>query len=193
MRRGNFNESTVSVNSIYIARIVRHLSTKNMKKFVYQFLIVLLTLPVLLQAQASEEVHVSEVVNRLFTGMHNADSTLVRSAFANEVTMATALRNKEGKSVLIREYSINAFVKAVGQPQKEPLTEEIWNLKIQIDGDLAQAWCDYAFYVGNKFSHCGVDAFQLHKSQEGWKIFHLADTRRNDNCTIPEEIQKKHK
>jgi len=156
-------------------------------------ILLVLAIPVLLRAQTSEEANVTEVINRLFTGMYKADSTMVRSAFAKEVTMATAFRNKEGNPVLRREYSINDFVKAVGQPQAEPLSEEIWNIKLQIDGDFAQAWCDYAFYIGNKFSHCGVDAFQLHKSQEGWEIFHLADTRRKDNCTIPEEIQKKHK
>ena len=146
-----------------------------------------------LNAQTSEEANVAEVVNRLFTGMHNADSTMVRSVFANEVTMATSFRDKEGNPVLRREYSIKDFVKSVGKKQPEPLTEEIWNTKIQIDGDLAQVWCDYAFYIGIKFNHCGVDAFQLHKTQEGWKIFHLADTRKKEGCVIPDEIQKKHK
>jgi hypothetical protein len=58
---------------------------------------------------------------------------------------------------------------------------------------LAQAWCDYAFYVDKSYSHCGVDAFQLFKGKDGWKIFHLADTRRKTGCTIPKEIQDKHK
>jgi hypothetical protein len=64
---------------------------------------------------------------------------------------------------------------------------------IKIDGDFAQAWCDYAFYVGKNFSHCGVDAFQLHKTKEGWKIFHLADTRRRSGCVVPKEIEDKFK
>jgi hypothetical protein len=64
---------------------------------------------------------------------------------------------------------------------------------VQIDGDFAQVWCDYAFYTDNTFSHCGIDAFQLHKGKDGWKIFHLADTRRKDNCVIPQDIQNKHK
>jgi hypothetical protein len=162
-----------------------------MKKIVFLF-VTLYFNSLFLKAQ-SEETKVAEVINQLFTGMHKADSTLVRSAFANEVTMATAFRNKQGAPVLIREYSIKDFVKSIGTPKPEPFSEETWNLKIQIDADFAQAWCDYAFYVGNKFSHCGVDAFQLHKTAEGWKIFHLADTRRREGCIIPDEIQKKHK
>lgn len=163
-----------------------------MQKTIYTVVLILLAAPVQLRAQTSEETSVREVINRLFTAMHKGDSTMLRSAFATEVTMATATKNKEGKPVLRREYSINDFVKAVGKPQSQPISEEIWNLKIQIDGEFAQAWCDYALYVGNKFNHCGVDAFQLHKGPDGWKIFHLADTRRKDDCVIPEEIQKKY-
>jgi hypothetical protein len=162
-----------------------------MQKPLYLIFLLLLTFTCL-RAQTAEEAAVTDVINQLFTGMYKGDSTMVRAAFARDVTSATSFRNKEGNPVLRRENSIDSFVKAVGQKQPEPLTEEIWNIKVQIDGDLAQVWCDYAFYVGHKFSHCGVDAFQLHKSKDGWKIFHLADTRRKEACNIPNEIQKKH-
>jgi hypothetical protein len=88
---------------------------------------------------------------------------------------------------------LDGFLKAVGTPHPEVWYEEIWNLKIQIDGDFAQAWCDYGFYIGKTFSHCGVDAFHMHKGKDGWKIFHLADTRRKTECDVPKKIQDKHK
>ncbi len=70
----------------------------------------------------------------------------------------------------------------------------IWDPKIEIDGNLAQAWTQYAFYVGKKFSHCGVDAFQLFKGTDGtWKIFQLADTRQKEGCKIPKEISEQFK
>ncbi|HEU5289972.1 MAG TPA: nuclear transport factor 2 family protein [Cyclobacteriaceae bacterium] len=155
-------------------------------------LILLLFTSATVNAQSVEETSVTDVINRLFTAMNKADSSMLRSTFANDVTMATAARNKEGNPVLRREDSINDFVKQVGSQKPGILAEEIWGLKIQIDGDFAQAWCDYAFYYDNKFSHCGVDAFHLFKTREGWKIFHLADTRRKDGCKVPDEIQKKH-
>jgi hypothetical protein len=163
-----------------------------MRKPVY-LIFLLLAAPMLLQGQNSEEAKVTEVISQLFRGMYKADSTLVRASFTSEVTMATAMKNKEGVAVLKRESSINGFVKSVGSQKPGALSEEIWGLKIQIDGDLAQVWCDYAFYYNNQFSHCGVDAFQLYKTKEGWKIFHLSDTRRKDGCNIPEEVQKKYK
>ena len=141
----------------------------------------------------TEPDNVREVINRLFNSMEKGDSAKLHSTFAQQVTLATISRDKNNVPSIERESSVADFLKAIGTPHSEIYYEEIWNVKIQMDGDFAQAWCDYAFYLGNKFSHCGVDAFHLFKSKDGWKIFHLADTRRKDNCVIPAEIQAKHK
>lgn len=147
-----------------------------------------------LRAQdAPEREAIVNVVHRLFEGMQKGDSAMVRSTFAKGVTMATMRRDKENKGQLHRENSIDGFLKAVGTPHPDVWYEEVWNLNVQQDDNFAQVWCDYAFYVGNRFSHCGVDALHLYKDDDGWKIFHLADTRRNSPCSIPKEIQNKHK
>jgi hypothetical protein len=41
---------------------------------------------------------------------------------------------------------------------------------------------DYSFFAGPRFSHCGIDAFQLFRGPGGWKIFQLTDTRRRTGC-----------
>jgi hypothetical protein len=147
-----------------------------------------------LNAQNTAEVEaVKAVVQRLFKGMELGDSAMVHSAFTAHPTMATVLRNKNNEPVLRQESSLDEFLKAVGTPHKEVWYEDIWNVQVQLDGDLAQVWCDYAFFVDKTFSHCGVDAFQLHKGKDGWRIFQLADTRRKTGCEIPTEIQNKHK
>lgn len=164
-----------------------------MKKPLFLILIVAST-TLFTQAQSTEEAKVTEVVNNLFRAMYTNDTTLFKSVFSNEVTLATVVMSRDGKSSLKREEGIAGFLKAIAKPNpKGALTEETWNSKVQLDGDFAQVWCDYAFYVGNTFSHCGVDAFQLHKSADGWKIFHLADTRRREGCTIPQNILDKHR
>ena len=106
--------------------------------------------------------------------------------------MATVFKNREGKTVVHRETSLDGFLKAVAG-EHAPYNEPIWNVKIRVDGELALVSCDYAFYLGNQFSHCGIDAFQLVKREDGWKIFHLVDTRRKEGCTIPDDIQAKFK
>ena len=142
---------------------------------------------------AGEETAVSAAINTMFKAMELGDSAMLHSVFSDQFSGATILKDKSGKVVLRRDTSNHAFLIAVGTPHKEVWHEEIWNLKIQIDGDFAQAWCDYAFYADKNFSHCGVDAFHLVKGQSGWKIFHIADTRRRQGCTIPQNIQDKYK
>lgn len=150
-------------------------------------------LPALGQEFEQEEKSIIDVVHRLFKGMETGDSAMVHSVFTPDATMATVFRDKNNRAVLFRDpSSLGNFLVAVGTPHTEAWNEPIWNVNIKIDGDLAQVWCDYAFYIGNRFSHCGVDAFHLHKGEDGWKIFHVADTRRKDNCNIPEAIRKKY-
>lgn len=163
-----------------------------MKKLIWALLVMQMTIPLTIHAQASA-LEIKVVIERLFKGMQVGDSAMVRSVFHKDVTMATVYRNRENVAMVRRESSIEDFVKSVGTPRVDALNEEIWGLTIQQDGDFAQAWCDYAFYSGKKFSHCGVDAFHLFKTENGWKIFHLADTRRSTNCNIPASISEKYK
>jgi len=122
--------------------------------------------------------------------MRAGDSTMVRSAFADNPTMATTYTDKQGKRHL-QASELQGFLDAVGTPHDEVWDEKIWSYDVNIDGNLATAWTDYTFYAGENMSHCGVNAFHLFHSEEGWKIFHLADTRTRQNCqTEPIDIKE---
>ena len=151
-----------------------------------------LMLSVSLLAQTSDEkAAVMKPIDQLFMGMKLGDSSLVHAAFAKTVSMATIGTNKEGAPFIRHESTLEGFLKAVGTPHSEAWNEVIWDTQIQIDGNMAQAWAPYAMYIGKKFSHCGVDAFQLYKDVDGvWKIFHLSDTRQKEGCHVPPKIQE---
>ncbi|KQC01500.1 nuclear transport factor 2 family protein [Pedobacter sp. Hv1] len=129
----------------------------------------------------TEESAVKVTINRLFEGMRKSDTTMIRSAFAAKNTMETIAKNKEGKFV-VRTESVNNFIKSMGTPHPEMYDERIVFTKVLIDANLASVWTDYKFYVGDKFSHCGVNSFQLFKGEDGWKIIYIIDTRRKDDC-----------
>ncbi|HEV8366051.1 MAG TPA: nuclear transport factor 2 family protein [Gemmatimonadaceae bacterium] len=132
------------------------------------------------RAQSAEEQDVLKPIRRLFDGMRKADTAMVRSAFHPDVSfMSTGVRNGE---TVVRKESLDAFVKVIGTPRPEMLDERVWNEKALIDGPLASVWMDYALFIGPRFSHCGVDAFQLAKMSDGWKIIAIADTRRTEGC-----------
>lgn len=132
-----------------------------------------------LRAQ-SAEADVLKTVRQLFDGMRKGDSSMVRAAFHADAALFTTMV-REGKTI-VRKDAIADFTKAVGTPHSEVWDERIWNEKVFIDGPLASVWMDYAFFLGPKFSHCGVDAFTLAKMPDGWKIITLADTRRQEPC-----------
>ncbi len=144
-----------------------------------------------LQAQDSK-TEVMTVVNNLFTAMETNDSTLAASVFTRDAKLYTVFKDQNGTTQL-RSSPASRLVSAFGQPKAEQWSEPIWNEKVEIDGGLASVWVAYAFYIDNTFSHCGVDAFHLINTPEGWKIFHLADTRRKETCDIPPEIVKRYK
>ena len=114
-------------------------------------------------------------------GMQKADSNLIRSAFLQGAIMQTVSKNKEGKPI-VRSENLNDFIAAICKPHPEIYDERITFETIRIDVDLAMVWTPYKFYVGEKFSHCGVNSFQLVRLNGEWKIQYIIDTRRKDNC-----------
>lgn len=140
----------------------------------------------------NEQIAIMEPINNLFTGMNTGDSALVHKAFREDVAFATIGVDKEGNPKFSRG-DLQRFLVAMGSPRKEVYSEPIWDVKIEVDGNLAQVWAKYAFYLDKNFHHCGVDAFQLFKGADGWKIFQLTDTRQQEGCTIPKAIQDRFK
>jgi len=138
---------------------------------------------------ADEGKAIMEPITQLFMGMNLGDSAMVRSAFTKQISMTTVSKDKNGNSLIRQEYSLNGFLKAVGTPHDVARSELIRDVKVEQDGNMAQVWAKYAFYLGKTFLHCGVDAFHLFKGMDGkWKIFGLADTRQKENGEIPPSI-----
>ena len=148
-------------------------------------LIAALSAPAPAAAQDGEEAAVMAVVEAMFDAMRAGDSAAMRAVLHPTATGASA-SVRDGVSTLTREESLDGFVQAVGTPHEEVWDERIWDTEVRVDGNLATAWMKYAFYAGEEFSHCGVDAFQLFKGEDGWKVFHVADTRRREGCETPE-------
>lgn len=153
-----------------------------MKQITTALLLILLTCTLAIAQNKNEEDAVKATINLLFDGMRNSDTTMIRKAFASKNTMQTIAKNKDGKFVVKTE-NIDNFIKSIAMPHAEKYDERIVFTKILIDANLASVWTDYKFYVGDKFSHCGVNSFQLFKDEDGWKIIYIIDTRRKDSCS----------
>ncbi|WP_223599323.1 nuclear transport factor 2 family protein [Chryseobacterium sp. GVT01B] len=124
---------------------------------------------------------IEKPIRNLFLGMKNADSELVKSAFAENAMLQTI--TKDGT---VKSDSIQDFVASVSKFTKGDLDERIIVEAVHTDGNLASVFTPYSFYLKGKLSHCGANSFQLVKQNNEWKIQYIIDTRRKDNC---KEIQ----
>ena len=139
-------------------------------------------LPLSAQSEADKQEVLKPVV-QLFDAMRKRDSTGVRAVFAPQARMV-AVQERDGQ-VNLRYLNPDDFARAVGAAPTPPWDERIYDPEIRVDGRVATVWVKYDFLAGDKWSHCGFDAFQLVKLAEGWKITQLADTRQTTGCTTP--------
>ena len=128
-----------------------------------------------------EEAAIIAVAQQMFDAMRTRDTTLLRSVFDPSARLVGVTRQGA-----VRADSPDDFIRAVANSQDGPAwNERFWDPEVRVDANVAQLWVKYDFHIGDKFSHCGIDAFQLAKTAAGWKIIQVADTRRNIGCTPP--------
>ena len=151
-----------------------------MKKIVLPLFMIFVTIG-MAQDETAEEA-IKHTIDTFFEGLHNGDTLLVNKSINSGLKMQSAYYNNEGKSIL-RNESKSKFLKAIaGKNPSDVWFEKLITYKILVDGNLASVWTPYEFYVNEKFSHCGVNSFQLFKSDENWEIIFLVDTKRRSSC-----------
>lgn len=128
-------------------------------------------------SQSSEELLIKASINSLFDGMKTSDSTKITNAFSKTAVLQTIAKNGDVKNENIKDFAVS-----ISKAVKGSLDERVTFSNILIDGNLASVWTPYEFYYQGKFSHCGVNSFQLVKTNNEWKIQYIIDTRRKDNC-----------
>jgi hypothetical protein len=80
-----------------------------------------------------------------------------------------AMSMKDGKPD-VRAFSNEEYFATLQERSKDKMQERIWNPDVRINGLTASVIAPYDFWINGKFSHCGVDTFDLIKTEEGWKI-----------------------
>ena len=145
-----------------------------MHKFLF---ISLLFISSTISAQNNQEKPViKQVIQNMFFAMQTGDTALFRSCFAPTVIFQTIVTKDNQTKVKSEDFE--AFLKSLTKYPKGALDERIKFKSVHEDGTLAIAWTPYQFYYQGKFSHQGVNSFQLVKLGDAWKIQYLIDTRR---------------
>ncbi|MDO6491522.1 MULTISPECIES: nuclear transport factor 2 family protein [unclassified Cellulophaga] len=136
---------------------------------------------VFVSAQANE-VDVKNTINLFFDAFHKQDSVQLKALTTSTVILQTIGVDKDGNTVVKTENYSDFIKNIVSIPKEVNFREKLISYSIKVDGDMANAWTEYEFWLNGKFSHCGVNSFQLFKNNGKWKIIYLIDTRRKKGC-----------
>ena len=146
------------------------------KKVIMRKIVVLIVLFTSAYSQAQNQ-EIQKVVENFFEAFHAKDTLKLQSLCDDTMILQSISENAKGTK--LSNERPQAFFKSIASiPAEVKFQEKILSYAIQVDGSMAHAWTPYEFYVNDKLSHKGVNAFTLFKKDNSWKIIHLIDTRR---------------
>ena len=119
----------------------------------------------------------SEVPDKLFAAMRAKNADAIRSVFTIEGQLVAIDKPRTGEGLSkTRVFTSESFAKMISEAKGAEFVEKMSNKEVKINGDLGTVSGRYTFYVGDKFSHCGTNTFNLVKTEQGWKIANAAST-----------------
>lgn len=130
----------------------------------------LLSLVILVASQpaAQERDAVLRIVQAFFDTMTASDVEGARKILQPQGRFH-AMSMKDGKPD-VRAFSNEEYFAILQENSRQRRLERIWNPEVRINGLIATVTAPYDFWIDGKFSHCGVDAFDLIKTEDGWRI-----------------------
>ena len=151
-----------------------------MKLILFAF-VTLISMQVASQDVFSEK-DARSIVDIFFEGFHKGDTTTMRSVLHDSIAIQTVFTDAEGNRRLV-DSDIDHLLRAISdRPESQIWDERLLSYAVQIDGNLAQVWTPYEFWLNGTFSHCGANAFTLVSTDTGWRIVHLIDSRHKEPC-----------
>jgi hypothetical protein len=110
-----------------------------------------------------------------------ADSVLVAlssgdNATLKRLTLDSAIVGGAGLRNGVERLSVGSWARYTTRSGPSDFTERGFGATARVQDRVAQVWLPYDLYVGKTWSHCGVDAFTLLKSDGRWQVASLIYT-----------------
>jgi ketosteroid isomerase-like protein len=130
-------------------------------------------------SEPTEREEILKAAQGLFDAMFARDTAQLHQLFTVDGRLiSTWLRS--GKPVA-RNLSVADFSKMV-VATKEPYRERMIEPQVLVDGDVALVWGKYDFHVGARLTNCGINAVQMLRTADGWKISQVTSTIITEGC-----------
>ena len=126
----------------------------------------------------AQKEEAQKCIESFFEGFHHRDSAKIKLVCSDKMILQS-ISESVAKGNRLSNESAKEFYKSIASiPSNIKFQEKILSYNIQIDGTMAHVWTPYEFYINDKLSHSGVNAFTLFKEKDSWKIIYIIDTRR---------------
>lgn len=126
-----------------------------------------------------DSILVLQTVQGFFDAMEKQDTLAARSLLTPEGQNYSVYDSPVGP--VVKTFSNSAFISQLTDAKRIKL-ERMWDATVLLEDRIAVVWTPYDFHINGIFSHCGVDAFTLVKTLEGWKISSIAYTKKSKDC-----------
>lgn len=132
------------------------------------------------QTYTKEEREPLDAVNAFFLAVESKRRERILDAVVPE-GLATLVRLHDGASPTMLSWHWASYFENVVTGD-ETYTERIINPHVLVERDMAMVWGRFEVQANGKFSHCGVDQFQLVRTNGRWLIYNLTWTSQLTGC-----------
>ena len=119
------------------------------------------------QTPGNDREQIIAAVQGFFDSMEKRDPMLAERVMIPDARIY-AFAERDGKPTM-RVSVAQDYIKGLSTGKGE-LLERMWEPEVRIRGPIATVWTKYDFHRNGTFSRCGVDAFDLVRTPDGWKI-----------------------
>lgn len=140
-------------------------------------------------AQDADQKAAGEIADKLFEAMRLKSYDGIRTLFleGGKLTALDKPKSGEGFST-VRNFTGEQFAKMISEAKAPEFIEKMPEKEVRIYGDAAVVYGKYTFHVGEKFSHCGANAFHLLRKDSEWKIANATTTIEVANCETKKDF-----
>jgi hypothetical protein len=123
------------------------------------------------QTMDADEKAAIAVSDSVLAALSGGDSkALARLTLDSSVVGGVGLRDG------VERLSLRTWGLYINRPGPSTFTERGFDATARVQDRVAQVWMPYDLYIGDRWSHCGVDSFTLMKSEGGWRVAALIYT-----------------
>ncbi|WP_422083800.1 nuclear transport factor 2 family protein [Ulvibacterium sp.] len=149
-----------------------------MKKMVFSLALILAFSTYAQDAKVTDEQKIKHIIHQFFESLEKKDAVLMQETTMDDAQIWRRYNHKKPIEMDMR-FSKDDLPKMHTLPD---VKEVALDFEISVGNGIAMAWVPYEFWVGDTFSHCGVDAFTLFEVEGKWKIISAAYTVEKEKC-----------